>query len=182
MPVVPCGQVWQELMMNPPISFAHQNFLYVGQEIVSSGTIKYIDNIHQNDLGKVVNALCFYSMLTHRSPIGLYFTAEEFVDGHPLLEGHSSRMILDAFAPAVWKIIAQREPWAASSAIAQQPLKPLQQSTGLVPYKPFSQHTLQGRTFSAPVQPRSFSTQLLVQQSSTGATILCPLTGAAAHP
>jgi hypothetical protein len=116
MPVVACGQVWYELMKNPPLKFAHENFLYDGQTVQTSdnGT-KYIDNIHQNDLGKVVNALCFYSMLMRQSPQEIYFSEGDFTDGNALLEGHARREILDAFAKVAWNVIVQREEWAGGS-------------------------------------------------------------------
>lgn len=59
-PVAPCGWVWYDLVTDKPDTTLPDDFLYG-------------DAIHQNELASYVNAYVFYTLLTHRSPVGLDF-------------------------------------------------------------------------------------------------------------
>jgi hypothetical protein len=94
-PVVPCGLVWHDLTTNPPKTGLAKDYLYA-------------DDIHQNALGCGVNSFVFYAMLTHRSPVGVHYTYGDF---------KPDALMEKALQERAWKIIQQREPWAAPTTV-----------------------------------------------------------------
>ena len=88
--VVPCGLVLHDLTKNPPAKDLPKDYLYH-------------DDIHQNALSSGINGYTFFTMLTHRSPIGMHYTLGDFKPDAAMEKAIQER---------VWKIIGDREPWA----------------------------------------------------------------------
>jgi hypothetical protein len=100
--VVPCGRIIHDLTVDPPEDRypAYGTWLYQDDDGVTG--------VHQNGLAMGVNALAFYTMLTHRSPVGLHYTHGDYdLSSDPALER--------AIEERVWEVISTRESWGATA-------------------------------------------------------------------
>ena len=99
--VSPCGLIYYDLIANPPATNSlnltaplRTDFPYINQ------------NIHQNELGALINAFTMYATLTGKSPVGL-----------PVDEPYPPKLIHD-IQQRVWQVVQQ---WKAGD-IEPQPL------------------------------------------------------------
>jgi hypothetical protein len=102
--VIPIALITGDLLFtNPPdtsvlpAAYDRYNFMYGG------------DNIHQSDYGKGMFAYAVAAMFARLSPVGVPFEHGGYVDIPPSID--------DALQKSVWRIIAQREPWADPNAV-----------------------------------------------------------------
>ena len=65
--IVPAAVAYHDLTIRPPHAMPRIDYLWIK------------GNIHQNELGTMVNAWMFYTMLTGKSPVGVDFDVPPFV-------------------------------------------------------------------------------------------------------
>lgn len=70
--IIPVAVVYHELTTRPPQGMPRRDFLWRPA------------NIHQNELGTMVNAWMMYTILTGKSPVGVDFDMPPFVAGETL--------------------------------------------------------------------------------------------------
>jgi hypothetical protein len=105
--VIPIALITEDLLFtNPPdtsvlpSSYDRYNFLYGG------------DNIHQSDYGKGMFAYAVAALFARLSPVGVPFEHGGYIDIPPSID--------DAIQKSVWRVIAQREPWADPNAVTRR--------------------------------------------------------------
>lgn len=66
--IIPAAVAYHDLTVNPPQEMPRVDYLWIKS------------NIHQNELGTLVNTWMFYAMLTGESPVGVNFDMPPFVN------------------------------------------------------------------------------------------------------
>ncbi len=93
-PVVPLCVIWTSLSQNPPRPDLGPSFLWG-------------DLVHQNEIGKAVNAYTFAAVFSRRSPVGLRLSYRGYDETEdPGLDR--------ALEERVWKVLRERKPWAGN--------------------------------------------------------------------
>lgn len=145
-PVVPIGQLWYGLTINPPRTGLAYNYLWY----VKDGKT----DIHQTVASSCLNAWAFYAFLTRRSPVGVAINTSFCNEG-----AAPDAALALAFQERAWSIISQpdEETGTRVPAPPQSTRAPSTQSTG---------HTsLDGKSIPASATP---ATQLLLKKHADG--------------
>ncbi|MEP3478794.1 MAG: hypothetical protein ABJZ55_06075 [Fuerstiella sp.] len=93
--IVPAAVVYHDLTTQPPEGLPRIDYLWRPA------------NIHQNELGTMVNAWMFYAVLTGKSPVGVNFDMPPFVVGEKLREAPELRLTPElrrTLQERVWKV------------------------------------------------------------------------------
>lgn len=93
--VVPVSVVYHDLTLNPPKGMPRVDYLWRA------------DNIHQNELGTLVNAWMFYAILMNKSPVGVDFEMPPFVVGEAIKTDPAIRVtpaLRNELQERVWKV------------------------------------------------------------------------------
>jgi hypothetical protein len=105
-PVVPIAVIWRNL---------YQSALFEASDL-------WTDVIHPTGVGKGVSVYAFYSMMTHRSPIGLNFLFGDYtVSSVESRTGESFATIDNAIEQEVWNVISARESWDNPGYVTPSP-------------------------------------------------------------
>ncbi len=93
--IVPAAVVYHDLTTQPPKGMPRVDYLWRPA------------NIHQNELGTIVNAWMFYAVLTGKSPVGVDFDMPPFIVGEKLREDPELRLtpeLCRTLQERVWKV------------------------------------------------------------------------------
>lgn len=93
--IVPAAVVYHDLTLNPPARMPRVDYLWIES------------NIHQNELGTMVNTWMFYAMLTGKSPVGVNFDLPPFVDGQSMKKTPEIKLtpeLQKTLQERVWKV------------------------------------------------------------------------------
>jgi hypothetical protein len=145
-PVIPIGQLWYDLTINPPREGLTYNYLWY----VKNGA----PDIHQTVASSCLNAWAFYAFLTQRSPVGVAIHTDFCSEG----AAPDGQLAL-AFQQRAWSIISESQGW--TSTRTPPPLQPPR-----VPSPDASGHTsLDGKSIPASATP---ATQMLLKRHDNG--------------
>jgi hypothetical protein len=93
--IVPTAVVFHDLTIRPPEGMPRVDYLWKPS------------NIHQNEIGTMVNAWMFYAVLTGNSPVGMNFDMAPYVVGQKLKTNPKlpfTRDLRTALQERVWKV------------------------------------------------------------------------------
>jgi hypothetical protein len=93
--IVPTAVVFHDLTVRPPAGMPRVDYLWKPR------------NIHQNELGALVNSWMLYTILTGNTPVGVNFDLAPYVVGQKLRSNSDIRLTRDlrtALQERVWKV------------------------------------------------------------------------------
>ena len=95
---VPVAVAYHDLTLRPPMDVPRVDYLWMA------------DNIHQNELGTLVNMWMLYAILTGKSPVGIDIDMPPHIEGETLQDDSQVRATPEmrkALQERVWKIAQQ---------------------------------------------------------------------------
>lgn len=105
--IVPAAVVYHDLTTQPPEGLPRVDYLW------------HPANIHQNELGTMVNAWMFYAVLTGKSPVGVDFDMSPFIVGDKLRGAPELRLTPELrriLQERVWKVAKE---WQSGTTLVE---------------------------------------------------------------